>query len=137
MCVIRVASLGRPRRWLALILASILAWAVSADRPSAASATQIFYCQSGGVGFGLAPFATCLGPRHSITYNQVAMHPYTSCAGAFLSYPDQFYGSYSCCEIAYCITDHPYSGANVLYPAAHNHVNGSQNITPAYTFEEY
>lgn len=90
--------------------------------------------QAGIESYGGAPpnprnytaYETYKGPQHSVRSNLVQNYYGIGnrvCAGAFSG--SAFYGSYFCASGQAC---HPYGGANVLYPAAHNGENFSQHM---------
>lgn len=100
--------------------AAIVAIGIAAGCASAAHANSENYCTN----VYLSNYNTCEGARHSVTNNQV-WGSASVCAGA-RDEAHNFYGSYVCGGgFAY----HCYSGANLLYPQAHNSENYYQTIS--------
>lgn len=100
--------------------AAVLAVGIAAGSASLAHANSEPYCTN----VYLSNYNTCEGARHSVTNNQV-FGSASVCAGA-RDASHNFYGSYVC---GYGNTYHCYSGANLLYPQAHNSENFYQTIS--------
>lgn len=91
-----------------------------------ASAGTEYFCPTSAFGMSFSGYQTCAGPQHSLTdaqnYN-ASLANVRVCSGAFKN--GAFYGSYFCADQSAC---HDYSGANILAPASHNGISGSQTI---------